>query len=110
MRPGELEQLYGRHGQALFAFVLNLTRDEAETGDVLQELFRRLASRPNPLEGVRQERPFLLRLAHNLAVDFIRRRAARERSAEALAAEAADLFAAADDPDEQAFREELAQA
>ena len=36
---GELEQLYARHGQALFAFVLNLTRHEADTCDILQELF-----------------------------------------------------------------------
>jgi RNA polymerase sigma-70 factor, ECF subfamily len=107
---GELEELYERHAQALYAFVLNLTRDEADTSDIIQEIFRRLASRPNPLAGVRQERPFLLRLAHNLAVDFIRRRAARSRSAEALAADAVDMFAPADEPDEQAFRLELAEA
>jgi len=108
--PGELEQLYDRHGQALFAFVLNLTRDEADTCDVIQELFRRLASRANPLQGVRQERSFLLRLAHNLVVDLIRRRAARTRSTDALAAESVDVFVRADDPDEQAFRSELAEA
>jgi RNA polymerase sigma-70 factor (ECF subfamily) len=108
--PGELEQLYDRHGQALFAFLLNFTRDESDTRDLLQELFRRLAARPNPLHEVRQERPFLLRLAHNLAVDFMRRRAVRDRSAEALAAEAVDVFAPADDPDEQSFRLELAEA
>jgi RNA polymerase sigma-70 factor, ECF subfamily len=110
MTSGELEQLYDRHGHALFAFVLNLTRNEADTRDIVQELFRRSASCPKSLEGIRQERPFLLRLAHNLAIDFIRRRAARDRSTEFLAAEAAEnLFAPADDPDEQAFRLELAQ-
>ena len=107
---GELEQLYDKHGQALFAFVLNLTRDEAETRDIIQELFRRLAARSRPLEGVRQERPFLLRLAHNLTVDFVRRRAVRARSVEVLADETVEVFAPADGPDEQAFRSELAQA
>lgn len=107
---GELERLYERHAEALFAFVLNLTRDEADTSDILQEVFRRLAVRPAIMEGVRQERAFLLRLAHNLAIDFIRRRAARSRSVETLAAEGSNIFAPADHPDEQAFRLELTQA
>src|SRR5436309_2554668 len=34
---GELEQLYNQHGQALFAFVLNFTRHEADTRDIIQE-------------------------------------------------------------------------
>jgi RNA polymerase sigma-70 factor (ECF subfamily) len=110
MPPGELEQVYERHGAALFAFVLNFTRNEPDTRDLLQEIFRRLAAHPNPLKGVRQERPFLLRLAHNLAVDTIRRRAARERTAETMAAEVTEVFAPTDDPDEQAFRIELAEA
>ena len=108
--PGELERLYDEHGQALFAFVLNFTREEADTCDIVQEIFRRLAYRVNSLQGVRQERPFLLRLAHNLAVDFIRRRATRDRSAQALAADALDVFAPAATPDEQAFRLQLAEA
>ncbi len=108
--PGELEQFYDRHGQALFAFVLNFTRDEADTCDIIQELFRRLASRPDLLRDIREERPFLLRLAHNLAVDFIRRRAVRDRSAVALAIESVDVFAPADNPDEEAFRQQLSQA
>lgn len=110
MMPGELEHLYDSHGQALFAFVLNLARDEGDADDITQELFRRLAARPNPLEGVRQERAYLLRLAHNLTVDFIRRRAARGRSADALRDEPVEIFAPADNPDEQAFRSELNEA
>jgi len=40
--PDTLEQLYRAHADAVFAFVLNLTRDMADTEDVLQEVFRRL--------------------------------------------------------------------
>lgn len=110
MRPGELEQLYDQYGQALFAFALNLTRDESDARDIIQELFRRLSAHSNPLEGVRQERAYLLRLVHNLSVDFIRRRAARTRSTAALHDQMVEVFAPSDAPDEQAFRSELAQA
>lgn len=108
-RP-ELERLYDEHAQALFAFLLNFTRHEAETRDALQEVFCRLARRPELLAGVRDERAFLLRLAHNLAVDRRRRRATRERTTEALAAETGELFTPTDDPDLQAFRQQLGEA
>ncbi len=67
---------------------------EADTRDLLQELFVKLAKRPELLDGVRDERAFLLRLAHNLAIDLIRRRGTREKHYEQLAGEAcADLRA-----------------
>src|SRR5437867_1429554 len=89
----ELERLYDEHAQALFAFVLNLTREETDTRDVLQELFLKLARQPDLLDGVRNPRAFLLRLAHNLAIDFSRRRATRQRNYDQLAAETTGLFA-----------------
>jgi RNA polymerase sigma-70 factor (ECF subfamily) len=106
----ELEQLYDRHAQALFGFLLNLTRSEADARDALQQAFCRLAARPDLLRGVRDERAFLLRLAHNLAVDAVRRRQTREQTAEALAAEGVDIFAPTADPDAAAFRAELEAA
>jgi RNA polymerase sigma-70 factor (ECF subfamily) len=110
MVPTDLERLYDEHAQALFAFLLNLTRHEADTRDLMQELFVRLAKRPELLDGVRDRRAFLLRLAHNLAIDLIRRRGTREKHHEHLAAEPQPLFAPASGPDEQAFREALAAA
>jgi RNA polymerase sigma-70 factor (ECF subfamily) len=100
----ELARLYDDHAQALFGFLLNLTRNEADTRDVLQEVFVKLARQPERLNGVRDERAFLLRLAHNAAIDRLRRRATRERNYEQLAAEFASAFAPAHDPDEQGFR------
>ncbi len=102
-----LARLYDDHAQALFAFLLNLTRDEADTKDLLQEVFVKLARKPSLLANVRDERAFLLRLAHNAAIDLIRRRGTRERKQEQLAVEIASLFAPTADPDEQAFREAL---
>ncbi|HAB19669.1 MAG TPA: RNA polymerase sigma factor [Verrucomicrobiota bacterium] len=106
----DLERLYDAHADALFAFLLNLTRDEADTRDTLQEVFLKLARRPEMLGGVRDVRGFLLRLAHNGAIDLIRRRDSRNRTREALAGEAPALFVDTPDPDDAEFRTELASA
>ncbi len=110
MAPLDLERLYDEHAQALFAFLLNLTRHEADTRDLLQEVFVKLAKRPDLLDGVREERAFLLRLAHNLAIDLVRRRGARDKYYEQLAEEAPSVFAPAVQPDDGAFRDALAAA
>jgi RNA polymerase sigma-70 factor, ECF subfamily len=107
---GKIEELYDRHATALYAFALNLTRHEADASDIIQELFTRIARDPDLFHHVRNERPFLLRMTHHLAIDHIRRRASRDRLAEALAAETDEPFAPSTDPDEQNFRVELAQA
>jgi RNA polymerase sigma-70 factor (ECF subfamily) len=110
MPPPDIERLYDDHAQALFAFLLNFTRNEADTRDVLQEVFIRLARHREILDGVREERAFLLRLCHHAAIDLIRRRGTREKNYEQLAVESADVFARTSDPDERAFREALASA
>jgi RNA polymerase sigma-70 factor (ECF subfamily) len=110
MAPLDLERLYDEHAQAVFAFLLNFTRHEADTRDLLQEVFVKLAKRPELLEGVRDERAFLLRLTHNLAIDLIRRRGTQDKHHEQLAAETLPVFAPAAGPDESAFREALGAA
>ena len=109
-REPELERLYDEHARSLYAFLLNFTRDESDTRDVLQEVFVKLARDPGLLEGVREERAFLIRLAHNAAIDLIRRRGTRERTKENFAARNISPFAPTKDPDEQTFRAELADA
>jgi RNA polymerase sigma-70 factor (ECF subfamily) len=108
-RP-DIARLYDEHAQPLYAFLLNLTRDEADTRDLLQELFVKLARDPALLDGVREERAFLIRLAHNAAIDLMRRRGTRERTKENFAAEINSPFAPTSDPDEAVFREELSAA
>jgi RNA polymerase sigma-70 factor, ECF subfamily len=107
--PLDLERLYDAHAQSIFAFVLNLTRNEAETRDVLQEVFVKLSSRPELLREVRDERGFLLRLGHNLALDLMRRRGTREKRHEQFAAEAETVFEPSHQADEQSFREALGE-
>ena len=108
--PADIERLYDAHAQSLFAFLLNFTRDEADTRDLLQEIFVKLAREPKLLASVRDERAFLIRLAHNAAIDLIRRRGTRERVKENFAAEKISPFAPTNDPDEKCFRDELANA
>jgi len=107
--PLDLRRLYDEHASALFAFALNLTRNEQETRELLQELFLKLAANPASLGRVRDLRAWLIRLIHHLCIDGHRRHATRERLIEQAAAECA-LFAVAADPDEQSFRSALADA
>jgi len=106
----ELERLYDEHAQSLYAFLLNLTRNEGDTRDLLQEVFVKIAREPALLDGVRVERAFLIRLAHNAAIDLMRRRGSRERTKENFATERITLFAPVDDPDARLFQGQLAEA
>jgi RNA polymerase sigma-70 factor, ECF subfamily len=103
----DLGRLYDVHAQALFSYLLNFTRNEQDTRDGLQEVFTKLARNPKALRDARDERAFLIRLAHNAAIDSMRRRGTRERHHERYGMEHASPFAPSADPDEAAFRAEL---
>ncbi|MCX8157867.1 MAG: sigma-70 family RNA polymerase sigma factor [Verrucomicrobiae bacterium] len=105
-----LEKLYDEHAQAVFAYALNLTRNEADAHDILQEVFLKLARQPETLAALREPRGYLLRLAHNQTMDLFRRQAVRQNRAEALSSEPETVFAPTADPDEATFRHSLAQA
>lgn len=106
----DLERLYDEHAQALFAFLLNFTRNENDTRDLLQEVFIRIARQPDLLRTVRNEQSFLIRLAHNAAIDLIRRRETREKYHEQAVEEISGVFASSENLDEQSFRSALAAA
>lgn len=108
--PDHLARIYDQHSDALFAFLLSLTHDQAETRDALQEVFLKLARRPELLNGLRDERAFLLRLARNTALDLFRRRDAGKRNETRYANEASSQFLPAEAPDEQVFRDAVAGA
>ena len=105
----DLAQIYDDHGPALYAFLLNFTRSEADACDSLQDVFARLAARPSLLAGVRELRPWLVKMCHRQALDTFRRRDARARTA-AAAAEDAPLFAPAENADADAFAASVAAA
>lgn len=102
-----LARLYEEHAQALFGYLLNLTRHEADARDLIQDVFVKLARQPALLERVQHVRPFLLRLAHNAAIDLLRRAATRQRHHEATETGQPQLFESSRDPDEASFRRDL---
>lgn len=110
MTPQDLERIYDEHADALFAFLLQCVRDESDACDATQEMFRKLWLKPGALEGVTDERGFLLRMAHNQAIDLIRRRDSQRRTHNAYAGEVACVFAVAASADEAAFRDQLTAA
>ncbi len=103
-----LERLYDTHAQAIYAFAIDLMRNEADAADVLQEIFCHLAAKPSLLREIRDERAFLLRMVYTRAIDASRRRAVRQRFAES--GKPGLLFADAADPDEAEFRECVTRA
>jgi RNA polymerase sigma-70 factor (ECF subfamily) len=106
----ELQRIYDEHADGLFAFLLNFTRDEDDTHDLVQEIFVRLARQPELLRQARNERAFLIGLAHHAAIDLMRRRGAREKYHELFGAEPVAVFAATGNADELAFRAAVSEA
>lgn len=80
MTSRQLESLYDAHAQSVFAFLLHLSRSEEVTRDLLQDVFLRLAGRMLP--PLLKPRAYLLRLAHNVWIDHVRRETGRAHVAE----------------------------
>ena len=73
-----LEGLYRDHAPALFRFLIRLTGNEADTKDILHEIFGRLAKTPRLLDGVAAPGSYLFRMAHRLVIDRHRRDQTRQ--------------------------------
>ena len=76
----------------------------------MQEAFCKIVRNPKLLHGVRDPRGFLIRLAHNAAIDLMRRRKAREDKHSRSITQTSTPFAPGADEDEETFRVELAKA
>ena len=97
MNDRELDRIYDAHASGLFHYLATLTKTESDARDLLQELFIKLA-RGAAIEA-QSEKAFLYRIAHNLALDWMRRRKARWDSEERLLAELEGGLQEVDDPD-----------
>lgn len=109
MTDCELERLYDAHASGLFHYLVTFTKTEADARDLLQELFIKLA-RGAAREAVQSERAWVFRLAHNLAVDWLRRRKVRWDTEERLLRELSGGHQLAHDPDARVFAERFAEA
>ena len=66
--------LYDEHADALYAFLLQLVRHEADVKDLLQEVFLKVAREPEKFRHLDNPRGYLLRIAHRQFLDLLRRR------------------------------------
>ena len=109
-----LSPLYDRYAGPVFALLLRIVADRATAEDLLQEVFVRVWQRADTYQ-IGRGRPitWVLGIAHNLAIDEVRRRRRRpqwadEREAgelqERLAAAAAEAG-----PEEQAWAQQRRQ-
>jgi len=97
-----LEELYERHGEDLYRYLLYKLGSAEDAEDVLQEAFCRFARYDLRWKLVRNTQAFVFRVARNEANRFLRRRLGRregERMIEAgAAAGLSAAFAAPEDP------------
>jgi RNA polymerase sigma-70 factor, ECF subfamily len=80
--PQALGELYDRYGRIVFSVILRVVRDGAIAEDLVQETFLRVWNR---VQGFDAEKgaiaPWLLAVARNRAIDYLRSVAGRERNA-----------------------------
>ena len=105
----QLEVLYDAHAAGVFHYLLSIVRQESDAKDLLQEVFIRLAAKPLAAD-VKDPRAFLLRMAHNLAIDSLRRRGTRLAAENASQSEIPRCFEAPTDPDAEAFAQSVQSA
>jgi RNA polymerase sigma-70 factor (ECF subfamily) len=98
-RSSQLERLYDTHAAGVFHYLHGIVRSEADAKDLLQELFIKLSRLTLPAD-LDNERAYLLRIAHRLAIDWLRRHASREKAEQS---HPQVLFAPQDDPDADRF-------
>jgi RNA polymerase sigma factor (sigma-70 family) len=88
-RPQQAEtiaQLFRENNRALIGFLVGRLRSVQDAKEVAQETYVRLLQMGRP-ESTNLVRAYLFRVAGNLAIDRLRRRATRDRMAEDLLAE-----------------------
>ena len=105
----ELERLYDAHAAGLFHYLVTFTKTEADARDLLQDVFIRLA-RLDELSALQNEKAFVFRLAHNIAIDWLRRRKVRWDSEERLIKELDGAVQAATDQDTDVLARQFASA
>ncbi len=97
MNDDELEAVYDAHASGLFHYLVTITKTETDARDLLQELFIKLAKGAGA--RAQSEKAFLYRMAHNVAIDWLRRRRARQDSEQRLQNELENARQNAADPD-----------
>jgi len=80
--PQALAELYDRYGKLAYSLVLRVVRDQAVAEDLVQETFLRVWNRVHSMDSAKGAiGPWLLAIARNRAIDYLRSSAGRERNA-----------------------------
>jgi RNA polymerase sigma-70 factor (ECF subfamily) len=79
--PQALAELYDRYGQLVFRLILRMVRDNGVAEDLVQETFLRIWNRVCSFDSDRGAvGPWLLAVARNRAIDYLRCRSHRTES------------------------------
>src|SRR3954466_2382570 len=80
--PQALAELYDRYGRAVYSLILRVVRDTGIAEDLVQEAFLRVWNRVNGFDAQKGSiGPWLLAVARNRAIDYLRSAGGRERNA-----------------------------
>ena len=80
--PRALGELYDRYGRLAFSLILRIVRDGGIAEDLVQETFLRVWNRAQGCDAQRGSiGPWLLAVARNRAIDYLRSAGGRERNA-----------------------------
>jgi RNA polymerase sigma-70 factor (ECF subfamily) len=79
--PQALAELYDRYGRMTFALILRVVRDTGIAEDLVQETFLRVWNRVHGFDAQKGSiGPWLLAVARNRAIDYLRSAAGRDRN------------------------------
>ncbi|MEO8372138.1 MAG: sigma-70 family RNA polymerase sigma factor [Candidatus Solibacter sp.] len=80
--PNALAELYDRYGRVTFSLIVRIVRDAATAEDLVQETFLRVWNRVHGFDAQKGSiGPWLLAVARNRAIDYLRSAGGRERNA-----------------------------
>jgi RNA polymerase sigma-70 factor (ECF subfamily) len=80
--PQALAELYDRYGRLAYALILRVVRDSGTAEDLVQETFLRVWNRVQAFDAQKGALgPWLLAVARNRAIDYLRSAGGRERNA-----------------------------
>jgi len=80
--PRALAELYDRYGRLAYSLIVRVVRDGALAEDLVQETFLRVWNRAQGFDAQRGALgPWLLAVARNRAIDYLRSAVGRERNA-----------------------------
>ena len=79
--PRALAELYDRYGRLAYALILRVVRDVGAAEDLVQETFLRVWTRAQAFDAQKGSiGPWLLAVARNRAIDYLRSAGGRERN------------------------------